>query len=88
MNVEILFVNHKGARPGETGLELVVGGWWGNALSNDFQKIAPFRCEFEACQARSAAIQIFCEREHLKSATQHFGMKQRLQFALGLARSR
>jgi len=59
-----------------------------NVLSNDFQKIAPFTCEFEACQRRRIGIQIFCERQHLKSTAQHFRMEQRLQFALGLARIR
>ena len=44
--------------------------------------------EFEPGWRRRSRIDIFGKREHLKGAAEHFGMKQRLQFALGLARIR
>ena len=47
-----------------------------------------FGREFETRQWVRFAADIFCKRQHLKSAAQHFRMKQRLQFALGLARIR
>ena len=46
------------------------------------------RREFEARQRRRVWINIFCQAKHLESTAQHFRMKQRLQFALGLARIR
>ena len=49
---------------------------------------APFTCEFKTCQRWRTGIQIFRKRQHLKSTAQHFGMKQRLQFALRFARIR
>ena len=52
-----------------------------NDLSSNSQQIARFTCEFEACQSSRAGIDIFFEREHLKSATEHFRMEQGLQLA-------
>ncbi len=45
-----------------------------------------FGHEFKTRQRIRFGTDIFRKREHLKSAAQHFRMKQRLQFALGLAR--
>src|ERR1700693_5187179 len=48
--------------------------------------LAQLTREFETCQRLRLGTDIFCKRQHLKSTTQHFRMKQRLQFALSLAR--
>jgi len=47
-----------------------------------------FRREFKTRQRIRLGSDIFCKRQHLESAAQHFRMKQRLQFALGLTRIR
>ena len=43
-----------------------------------------FGHEFKTRQRIRLGRDIFCKRQHLKSTAQHFRMKQRLQFALGL----
>src|SRR4030095_9766251 len=48
--------------------------------------LAPLAREFKPRQRIRLGTDISCKRQHLKSTTQHFRMKQRLQFALSLAR--
>src|SRR6266511_4869155 len=48
--------------------------------------LAQLAREFETSQRIRLETDVFRKRQHLKSAAQHFRMKQRLQFALGLAR--
>ena len=55
-------------------------------LIQGFSARTQFTREFEACQARCARTDIFFQREHLKSAAEHFRMEQGLQLARCLRR--
>ena len=46
--------------------------------------LARFGCELKTRQRSRFRLDIFRNRQHLKSAAQHFRMEQRLQFPLGL----
>ena len=50
--------------------------------------LAQLAREFETRQGIRLGTDVFRKREHLKSTAQHFGMKQRLQFAFGFGRIR
>ena len=50
--------------------------------------LAQLARELETRQRIRLGIDIFRKRQHLKSTTQHFRMKQRLQFAPSLTRIR
>jgi hypothetical protein len=52
---------------------------------SESERRARLTCEFETRQRQRAGIDIPGEPEHLKSASKHFGMQQRLQRAFGLA---
>jgi hypothetical protein len=52
---------------------------------SETQRGARLAREFETRQRRRAGINILGEREHLKSAPEHFRMEQCLEGAFGLA---
>jgi hypothetical protein len=50
-------------------------------ICSKFQRGGWFSREFETCQSQRTRIDMFCEHKHLKSAAEHFRMKQCLQLA-------
>src|ERR1041385_3154102 len=48
------------------------------AWIDECQRGVRLSCKFEACQLQRPETDIFGQREHLKSATKHFGVEQRL----------